>query len=67
MKPKEAIIPEPNVNERVRSGEATLEEVPVLAKAHQVVAEKQRIDSVFVISVLKADCACAPIPPPLIT
>jgi hypothetical protein len=34
-----AILPEPNVNVRVRSGEATLEK-PTLAKAHQVVTEK---------------------------
>ena len=36
---KEEPLPGPNINERVRAGEATLAE-PEIAKAHQVVAEK---------------------------
>ena len=39
VKPKEEVLPGPNINEKVRSGEATLME-PTLAKAHQVVAER---------------------------
>ncbi len=34
VKPNEEILPGSNINERVGSGEATLEDVPVLSKAH---------------------------------
>ncbi len=40
VKTKEEIIPGPNINEKVRSGEATLEGTPMLSKAHQIVAER---------------------------
>ena len=40
VKAEEEPLPGPNINERVRSGEATLEEKPTLIRAHQVVAER---------------------------
>ena len=40
VKSKEEILPEPNINERVRSGEATLKEKPELVMAHQTIAKR---------------------------
>ena len=39
VKAEEEPLPGPNINERVRSGEATLEE-PTLVRAHQVISER---------------------------
>ena len=52
-------LPGPNINERVRSNEATLEE-PVLTKAHQVVAERLGNSQAYDLNERTMHVSCTP-------
>jgi hypothetical protein len=41
VKPREEVLPGPNINEKVRSGEATLEEKPTITKARASASSRQ--------------------------